>query len=213
MRKFVSKFIIFIVIIAVVTVSVNWVYVKRDKSDPNHINKFYDIPSDVQICNFGSSHGLYGYNYEDIEDTYSCFNFGLSSQTISYDYRLFEEYGDCIGNGTIVFITVSYFSLFGKGEVNDGGFESKNKRYYAILPATLIKEYDLKTDFFTNYLPALVADTGVLAKTLVGKSVDNNEVNWQRVASDIDVSADAEAAYGRHIKNRYDENGCRIINQ
>lgn len=214
MKKFIKKTMMFIVIISIVTITVNFIYVKLYKGNMDHTNKFASIPSTVQICNFGSSHGLYGYNYEDFEDNYDCFNFGLTSQYLSYDYRLFQCYGDHIDNGTVVFITVSYFSLFGKGEISDDDFVSKNKRYYSILPASLIKEYDFKTNLFCRHFPALVADSGELIKTLLGKSIDTHDESWQRVATDIDVSKDAAAAYSRHIeRKKYDDNGDRIENQ
>lgn len=205
---------IFVAIIATVTMTVNCIYVKRHKEDPENINKFASIPDKIQICNFGSSHALYGYNYEDFENDYDCFNFGLASQYLSYDYRLFQYYGDHIDDGTVVFITVSYFTLFGRGEVNTNDFASKNKRYYSILPSSLIKEYNFKTDLFVRYIPALGVDTGALIKTLLGKSSDTNDQLWQRVSTDIDVSRAAEEAFNRHFgKNKYDDDGNRIINQ
>lgn len=203
MKKFLSKLIAFTAIIVILTLAVNFLFVKMDKSDPDYTNKFGNIPDTLDVCNFGSSHGLYGFNYEDIQyNGYKCFNFGLVSQYISYDYRLIQQYGNHIGEGTIVFIPVSYFSLFGKGEEVDDDFESKNKRYYSILPSELIKNYDVKTDIYVNFLPALGADTSVLIKTLIGKgsTAGDNDYNWMRVASDIDVSEDARAAFGRHIE-------------
>ena len=114
----------------------------------------------------------------------------------------------------VVFITISYFSLFGKGETVDEDFASKNRRYYSILPASLIKEYDEKTDVYVRYLPVLSVDTGVLVMTLLGKNrEDNTDTYWQGIASDIDVEENAKAAYVRHIeKNKFDNNGKRIVN-
>lgn len=213
MKKFIKNLIIFVAIIAIVTMTVNFIYVKN-KGDMDYTDKFASIPDTVQICNFGSSHGLYGYNYEDLENNYDCFNFGLTAQYLSYDYRLFQYYGNHIDDGTVVFINVSYFSLFGKGEVRDTDFVSKNKRYYSILPASLIKEYDFKTDLFVRYIPALGADAVVLIKTLLEKSLDTNDENWQRVSTDIDVNESAKEDFFKHIKqNKYDDDGNRIENQ
>lgn len=204
-------------IIVIITLTINFLFFKLDKSDLNYTDKFNNVPDTLDVCNFGSSHGLYGFNYEDIErNGYTCFNFGLTSQYISYDYRLIQQYGNHIGKGTIVFIPISYFPLFGKGEEFDDDFESKNKRYYSILSSELIKDYDIKTSIYVKYLPALDADTAVLIKTLIGKGSTpaDNEFDWMRVASDIDVSEDAKKAYGRHIeKNKLDDSGNRILNQ
>lgn len=215
MKAFTKKLLIFVVIIVIATMFANFIYIKMNKKDPYNTNKFTSIPDVIQICNFGSSHGLYGYNYEDIENDYDCFNFGLVSQSLSYDYRLFQCYSDHIDDGTVVFITVSYPSLFGQEEVSGEDFVSKNKRYYTILPASLIKEYDFKTDLFVRYMPVLGVSADELIKMLLGKSSDTDlfDKSWQSVATDIDVSKDAEAAFIRHIeKNNYD-NGKRIENR
>ena len=143
MKRFFCKLIMFTVTISIITLAVNYLFIKMDKSNPNGTNKFDNIPNTLDVCNFGSSHGLYGFNYADVQrNGYTCFNFGLVSQSISYDYRLMQQYGNHIVEGTIVFIPISYFSLFGKDEEDYDDFESKNKRYYLILPPELIKHYD-----------------------------------------------------------------------
>lgn len=214
MKKFVRQVITLLLIVTAITVSVNAMYVKLYGANIDYTDKFSCIPEMIQICNFGSSHGLCGYNYADYSEEYNCFNFSLTSQRLSYDYRLFQNFEGHITEGTVVFITVSYSSLFGKDEIYEDNFDSKNKRYYSILPAKLLKKYDIKTDVFVRYLPALSVDTGVLVKTLLGKNrVDNTDLNWQKTACDIDVYENAQAAYWRHIENnKYDNNGERIIN-
>lgn len=202
----------FVLAVATVTMFINFIYVKWHKADSNQINKFGSIPDTIQICNLGSSHGLRGFNYEDLENDYNCFNFGLSSQFLSYEYRLFQYYGDHIDDGTVVFFPISYFSLFGADETSRYNFASKNRRYYSILPASLMKEYDYITDIYVRYLPALIADPGDLIKTLLGKSIDANDESWQKVATDIDVNKDAEAAFYRHIEECNDD-GNRTENQ
>ena len=128
MKRFLGKLFTFTIIIISIFWAVNILFIKMDKSDSDYTNKFSNIPDTLDVCNFGSSHGLFGFNYEDVQyKGYACFNFGLVSQYISYDYRLIQHYGNHIGEGTIVFIPVSYFSLFGKSEEDHDDFESKNK--------------------------------------------------------------------------------------
>lgn len=64
-----------------------------------------------------------------------------------------------------MFIPISYFSFLGKAEIERESFESRNKRYYKILPPDLIKEYDEYTAFFVK-LPALSAGGVDLVWTL-----------------------------------------------
>ena len=217
MKRFLGKLFTFTIIIISIFWAVNLLFIKMDKSDSDYTNKFSNIPDTLDVCNFGSSHGLFGFNYEDVQyKGYACFNFGLVSQYISYDYRLIQHYGNHIGEGTIVFIPVSYFSLFGKIEEDHDDFESKNKRYYSILSPQLIKNYDIKTNIYVNYLPVLGVDTSTLIKTLIGKGpvAEDNDSKWIRVASDIDVLEDAKIACRRHMeKFMLDDNGNRILNQ
>ena len=217
MKKFVCKLITFFAIVAIITLAVNFVFIKQDKSDSDSTGKFKNIPATLDVCNFGSSHGQYGFNYEDATKAgYDCFNFGLTAQYLTYDYRLIKQYGDRLKEGSIVFIPVSYFSLIGDGEQMEAVFALKNKRYYSILSPELIKDYDLMTDIYVNYLPSLGVDTFEMIKTLLGKgeTAADSEYDWLRISSDIDLVKDAEEAYTRHIKNNEQgDSGEIIVNQ
>lgn len=212
MKKFIKTVLIFVIITAVITCGINYLYIVRDNSDPQNIRKFQEMPSSIRICNFGSSHGMYGFNYEDVESE-TCFNFALAFQVLSYDKRLFDYYEDYIADDAVVFIPVSYFSLFGNPEITGDEFPNKNKRYYKILPKEYIKEYDLKTYIYVNYLPSLSEGINLI-KTLILGAEDTNEEIWREKASEIDVKEDAEAACERHLfRNKLDENGNRILNE
>lgn len=214
MKRFIKNILIFAVIISIITALISFIYVKRHGLDPYGPEKFAAIPNTIQICNFGTSHGMLAFNYEDFEDEYACFNFGLSSQSLSYDYRLFQYYGDRIVEGAVVFIPVSYPSLFGIEESSKSGFWSKNNRYYTILPPSLIKEYNLMSDIYVRLFPALMTNTGNLIKTLLGIKI--KDTTWQGTAANIDIAADALRGFDEHVGDRatyYDDDGNRIENQ
>lgn len=211
MKKFLANVFLFFLLVSAATACLNYVYMKLDKSDPDNTKKFETIPSSIRVCNFGSSHGLCGFNYEDAEGM-NCFNFALSSQTLSYDKRLYDNYKEDIAKGAVVFIPVSYFSFFGNDECINGGFAEKNKRYYRILPSGLIKEYDFKTDIYVNTLPSLIAGDKFI-KVMLGRSEDTFDEGWSGAASADWVRNDAEVAYKRHIAYRLDEKGNRIWNR
>lgn len=215
MKKFIKNIAVLGLILAIITFTINCIFVKWYMPDVDYTNKFKDIPDTLDVCNFGSSHGMYGFNYDDISGEYGCFNFGLTGQSLSYDYRLFQNYSDHIKEGTVVFLTVSYFSFFGEDETLDESFEEKNRRNYVILPPSLIKNYDLKTHIYVKYLPLLGYDLRALIKTIRGDIQDDNiDFFWTRNAKDIDVSADALRAYSRHISLKTDsESGEMIINR
>jgi hypothetical protein len=219
MRKFIIKIVVYFLTLCVITIGINELYVKCGHPDTDGTEKFQSIPDDIQVCNFGSSHGLFGYNYDDIEDEYVCFNFALSSQSLSYDYRIMQYYQEHLKEGCLVFITVSYFSLIGKPEVEQKDFESKNKRYYKILPKEYIKQYDATTDFYVNKKPALDLGIDWISDEIIKKLQDNTssegDTTADTTANTMDYwEANAEAAYLRHlVTNKVDDDGNFIVNQ
>lgn len=213
MKRFVSKLLIYFFILSVCVLTINFTYINMDKSNSDGTRKFRNIPSDIQICNFGSSHGFYGYNYADIDDKYVCFNFGLVSQTLSYDNRLLKYYKDSIAEDAVVFITVSYFSFFGKNEIDGEDFESKNRRYYKILPPELIKNYDVLTDIEERLCSLYVAKKK-LATVLLGKSIDSYAETEKPLGVEVGkVEDDADKACLRHLViDKTDDEGNLIYN-
>lgn len=212
MKRFLTKVSVFFMVTASLVLCMNYAYIKLDRTNSDGTGKFRSVPSSITVCNFGSSHGNYGFNYEDVNDVV-CFNFALDSQSLSYDRRLFDYYKENIAKGAVVFLPVSYFSLYGTDETAGDGFSEKNKRYYKILPVGMIKDYDRQTDIYVNYFPSLTAGLNLI-RVMIGKSQDTGDAAWSRVATDIDLAMDAKAAYKRHlVVNKLDENGNRIINQ
>lgn len=215
MKKFIKNLAVFLLIIGSLLAALNFAYTRLNRANADDTAKFAQIPELLDVCNFGSSHALYGFNYEAFGAEYDCFNFALTSQNLSYDLRLFEEYGEHIGAGTTVYITVSYFSLFGDPETVKDEFAAKNKRYYSILSPSRVKEYRFTTDVAVHYLPILGADAETLIKTFAGKNrVDRSGEVWEKVTDEAAARRDAEDAAWRHItKHKLDENGVRFINE
>ena len=217
MKKFLVKDFLFILIICSITMAINMWYMntisyRQEVITNSNYRKFENVPYDIEICNFGSSHGSNDYFYDKFQTKYTCFNFALPSQSLDYDYRIFEHYKEHISENAIIFITISYMSLYGIDESLYDDFGSKNKRYYHFLPKELIKEYELKTDVFETCLPALVQYDKLLP-VLVGKQDDSTE-DWTRTADQIDMNEYVSEAYKRHlVRNKMDEYGNRIINK
>lgn len=213
MKHFLRTILLYGGIIALLVWGINAWYLVMDKSDDNWTNKFKAVPEHIQICNFGSSHGLYSFNYEDVQEEFTCFNFALASQSLSYDLRILKQYQNRLEEGCLVFIPVSYFSFFGIDETQEADFLSKNKQYYDFLPPKYIKEYDLSTHVFERFLPSLNAYETLPAVLFMGRGSSNEEI-WSRTAENMDVSADAALAYGRHlVEEKLDEQGERRINE
>lgn len=213
MKKFLTTLILYGSILALLVCGINAWYLVMDQSDDYWTNKFKTVPRHIQVCNFGSSHGLYSFNYEDMEEELTCFNFALASQSLSYDYRILQQYQDRLDEGCLVFIPVSYFSFFGVEETQEAEFPSKNKQYYDFLPPKFIKDYDFTTHLLERYFPSLDAYETLPAVLFTGRKSSNEEI-WSRSAEDIDVLTDAAQAYQRHlVEEKLDEQGKRRQNQ
>lgn len=214
MKKFLFRVAVYFVALAVITLSVNMLYVhKLRKIDGTA--KMLDVPNNIQICNFGSSHGQNGFNYEDASKKYVCFNFAMGSQSLVYDYKIMQNYKDKIGKGAKVFLLASYFSLFGMPEVYDPDFDSKNKRYYRFLPPEYIVQYSARTDFYVHYFPALAADTIMSLVEILFAGYGND--GWAQTAEDYAKNPQEASLWGRkrfdvHFEGMLNtRNGKRII--
>ena len=211
MKKFLLKVLAFLLVMAALTLTINHVYMRMDGADPDNTRKFQSMGDEIQLCNFGSSHGACDYQYDEINGEIECFNFGLDSQLLSYDARLFDYYADHLAPGGVVFITISYFSFYGVDEVERDRFQEKNKRYYKILPRELIKQYDWKTDFYTR-LPALTAGPR-LYRVFSGKVKPYQYIRNKKTSKSKAEEGSKKAAKRHVITDKIDQNGHRIVDQ
>lgn len=116
-------------------------------------NYFENIPDDIVVANVGNSHGFYGLKYDLVLDGLygNCANFALPSQTLVYDYNMLDFYRHKLRDNAVVFIPISYFSLYCEEFTPD--FESQNNRYYEILDYGHIERVDLQKYFQVKCLP------------------------------------------------------------
>ncbi len=215
MKRFVVKLLIYFISVGTIVYVINWIYVEKSY----HASKFDYVPSDIEICNLGSSHGVNCYNYKDVEGQYVCYNLAMDSQTLSYDERILENYQNNLSSGGVVIVDISYFAPWGKPETEGEEFESKNQRYYSILPPELIKQYDLYTDIMVYRAPSLNAGIQELFKTLFSKGDNNTSIplSYPEKNEVVDLSKleeDVTESCQRHIFiNKRDEDGELYINE
>ena len=211
MKKFLVKLCVFIFTLSSIVLILNHAYFPVAMETQTYgTDNFRNMPGHIQICNFGSSHGLNGFNYDGVSDKFSCFNFSLHSQSLMYDYRILQHYINHINEGGIVFIVVSYFSFFGRPEGESKTFISLNNRYYKILPPSLIKNYDIITDCIINYLPVLTFDTKTAINVILGiKTTEAQEVKTAERFDDIKEVGEKRAAF--HFNSIRSKENNRII--
>lgn len=189
--------------------SVNYGTMGKEKDNNAYIK---DVPHNIQVCNFGNSHGYYGFDYTKFKDKYICFNFSLPSQSMSYNYLILRNYKDYISDGAKVFICVSYSSFYGINETKSPDFIAKNKRYYHFLNKENIKEYDLVTDILVNGFPALISpNVEILLETTMG--INKSENVWLTVIDEKNATKDGILRYESHVAKNVDVEGNRIVNK
>ena len=217
MKRFVRIVFLYFSFLFVVLICINLLYVSRNYPDRYGVAQYDNIPSEIEVCNLGSSHGVHSYYYEEFEDEYTCFNFALDSQGLSYDERILEEYKDSLKEGCVVIIDISYFQFWGSTDVNSDDFLSYNKRYYRILSPERIIAYDWFTDMIVKRFRCLDTAPGEVIKTILFGCKEKEEVkSYPEVSSVVDTYKLEEDTYlssRRHIfDNKRDEQGTLIIN-
>lgn len=221
MRKFLINIAVYLSALSMIILALNICYVLLDP-EYNSMN----VPENIQICNFGSSHGLRSFNYDRFTDRYVCSNFGMNAQSLLYDYQILRKYQANIQSGATVFIVASYFSFFGIPESEEKAFLSKNKRYYKFLPPESILQYNWMTALYMRYLPCLT--TGglkILIKNIINLKSGNKPAKlnedifnisddfWNKTTVSLDMDKDVSGLYRNHIQVQFDKSGKRIRKQ
>ncbi|MBQ7500091.1 MAG: hypothetical protein IJT91_04270 [Clostridia bacterium] len=154
--KFFVKLISLLAVAALLLYVLNSVYVRGYYYNDiyGEVKKFQtEIPYGIRICNFGSSHGLASFKYEDRSDA---FNFALSGEDLYHNYAKLQQYADHLEEGCAVFLPVSYFSFCTDTKA------PSDKRYYMFLEKKYIKGYSLETYLNVRYFPVLRSGDGLL---------------------------------------------------
>lgn len=205
MKKFVLKLCIFTFIIILLLFAINTGYTNTNSYYnllvSREVARFEYIPDTISIANLGSSHGLYGFNYDEI-NVDSCFNFSMCSQDFVYDYNMLDYYQERFESGAIVFLPISYFSLYGANIEKAANFENSNLRYYHILDYKHIFNADLEYYIKNRYSPILLTDYTLLYNSIITDvETDSPWPNRTSNAGDIkNLEERAVVAHDRHYK-------------
>ncbi len=218
MKKFIFRVVAMFIAVMLLIGMIQNAYKLYISHDDDEIKKFYTMPSDIQIANIGNSHGLFGFNYEDLEAEYRCMNFSLTAQSLEYDRGIVNQYIDKMDEGSVMIIPISYVSLFMSDyDFDEEYFNTKNKRYYNIL------DYDnmIRTPFFEyvkrNYLAffysgmryemAAKFDNYIISASTNNPAGSNSneiqEVKDANAAENPNIATDAASAYDRHVSDYY----------
>jgi hypothetical protein len=112
-----------------------------------------NVPDDIEICNVGSSHAQFAFDYSGFESI-TGFNLAVPAQSFMYDLNILKQYKENLAEGCIVIIPVSYFDYYEDYEKES--IKVRERRfYYPILKCSLIEEFDVVEALKYKWLPIL----------------------------------------------------------
>ncbi len=158
MKAFLVKCVLAVCIVFCCLFYLDMMYEQKSDNPIPEINVFNFIPDEIQIANFGSSHGQCAFDWNPLsnERGLQTFNFALTSQSYEYDYALLNMHKDDFTEGSVVFIPVSYFS-FNREATNPNDIEAISIRYYRLLSPRYNPNYSLYKDLVAVRFPVLSA--------------------------------------------------------
>ncbi len=138
MKKNVLRGLIFLTVAALLFCGLNLRYVRSDYFYSRELfMHFEDVPRDIEVARFGSSHGQYAVDFSQLTGR-TGFNFGVPGQTPNVDKLMFESYMNHFSDDCVVIISLSYFSLYLNFE---GTYTAQKPLYYRYLNITKLPEY------------------------------------------------------------------------
>lgn len=168
-----------VLLLALAPVNILFHHTNFYRNNNYEIEKFKNVPSDIELANFGSSHAQLGFYYSDrIPET--SFNFALSSQTPQYDLAIFKTYLSHFKKGATILLPISYFSLYTYSADLDAEFKVRNRRYYSFLSYQNIINYDIATALELKFAIAL------------GKDI----LNFRYILKDVEAYPEFSRPYG-----------------
>ncbi len=177
------------------------------------IIKFEPLQENLQIINLGNSHGRAGFNYSELLE-YNSFNFGMSSQSPSYDYLLLDYYKDHIKEDSIVFIPISYFTLYYDELADKETFESLNIRYYDILGINYIQNVDIVYYIINKVSPLLFLENKEIYEVLFDQTEEIAVFNekWYAGFNEFDSQAQIDIINST-VENHKSLIGNQVLNE
>lgn len=161
MKKFIGKLILFLLIVLTPLLTLNYLYKNTTAYDAaNEMYYLKHFPKAIELLNLGNSHEKAGIfwegNYLGVAH-----NFATPSQPFYYDYYVLINASESIKKGAVVIIPISYFDWYYDYRNLFTEIPSYNARYYSLLPANQLLNYDFETDVKQNWLPILTAKQNI----------------------------------------------------
>jgi hypothetical protein len=187
MKRFILK-VLFLALLSIISIGIlNFLY-KRTEFWKNEYKagKFFAMPDNIQLANFGSSHGG-GFDYTGLP--YRTFNFSFDNQLYPYDYALLSQYIEKFDKNAVAIILIEYFEVTNIKEPAD----QSQSWYYRILDKEYLPTYSWKEYLLYAAVPVLTAGTNIVKITI--------DI---RIEGNSDYSTRVESERINNAKKRYD---------
>ena len=128
--KFLVKILAVFVLAVSILLGISAIYKKGGtyKGTYSGIEKYENVPENIEFANFGPSYGMNCFGYGTLKEKgKTCFNFSLTMQDLYHDYALYKTFEDNFKEGAVVAIPLSYFSFCSDASAPTGN------RYYKLL--------------------------------------------------------------------------------
>lgn len=159
MKKFLKKIALLFVFIVGPLSILNMLYIRTNYWKwENDVYKFKNVPQQIVLANFGTSHTEHGIQY-DIVPEIQTFNFGLAAQPLFYDYALLKQYSSHLAKNALVIFSISYFNVVGD-VINISG---TRPRYYRFLDKEYMDAWSIGDFFRYAKFPVLTAKENIMA--------------------------------------------------
>ena len=176
MRRFIFKCALLLVLVTGLILLVNALYVRTNywKSDSD-MNKFSDIPYNLELGNVGSSHTKVGIDWR-VTPEVNAWNLALDEQRFFYDYAVLNKFIDHFAENAVILICLSYFEIDNFLSSSD----HTRARYYRILSKEDMDTWSLKEYVFYKLVPVLSADDVKMTGLLFDKPVSHMNPYYYR---------------------------------
>lgn len=166
--------LILIALLVLIEFVIEKIYMSSDryKRGLGGADRFFHVPSDIEICNIGSGPGLHAISYDFCE--LNGFNFSTAPQNYKYGFRLLHHFKKSIKEDAIVIIVIMAPLSFANN--NDYLQMNYSDKYYGILKKKEIDGYSLKRLFIVSH-PLLVKVAKKIRSKFIKYSLENNDIN------------------------------------
>lgn len=160
-----------ILLFVIVLFTLNMIYKNTNyfRNQFIQVEKFKNVPNNLEIINTGSSYAKYAFDYE--HTSLKGFNFGLQPQSLSYDFKILKKYTPNLKKKCIVQIVIPNL-VFGFLDYENDNY---NTKYYYFLDPKDVIHYNKFKHLIREKLPILTTKRAI--RYIIKDVLEDNSFN------------------------------------